>query len=85
MKCPKCKDEMVSGYSCASAPLSWINPEKFRSFIFKDEDLARAGLKALFPWKGYYFKSFNCPGCKIILVDYSQKYDRKTIKSRQTV
>jgi hypothetical protein len=81
MECPKCKKEMKSGYSCANSPLSWIEPDKFHSFIFKDEDLAKAGLKTLFPWKGYYFQSFNCSECKIVMVDYSHKYDRKTIES----
>lgn len=82
MNCPMCNSDMKAGYSSANTSLSWINKEKFESFMFKDEDLARSGLRNLFPWKGEYFQAFNCPECKVVLVDYSQKYDRKTVESK---
>lgn len=72
---------MVKGYSCANSSLSWIDAEKFHSFAFRDKDLAESGLKNLFPWKGEYFEAFNCFDCKIVTIDYSKKYDRKTIES----
>ena len=81
MDCPKCNSETEAGYSSANTSLSWISKEKFESFAFVDEDLAKSGWKNLFPWKGEYFRAFNCPGCKIVLVDYSEKYDRKTIEA----
>lgn len=83
MNCPQCKNEMMSGYSAASSSLSWIEAERFLRFAFMDEDLAKAGLRTLFPWKGEYFRAFNCTECKIVLVDYSEKVDRKTIKSNR--
>ena len=79
MNCPRCGSAMSAGYTSASSPLSWIDEGKFDSFAFKDEDLARAGLKTIFPWKGEYFRSSNCAGCKVIVVDYSRKHDRKAI------
>ncbi|MFH1435752.1 MAG: PF20097 family protein [Pseudomonadota bacterium] len=85
MNCPKCNSEMKAGYSSANTSLSWIDREKFESRIFRDEDLAQSGFKNLFPWKGEYFQAFNCHECKVVMVDYSEKYDRKTIESRQTM
>ena len=55
MNCPKCSSEMKAGYSSANSSLSWIDKEKFESYIFKDEDLAQSGFKNLFPWKGGYY------------------------------
>ncbi len=83
MECPKCQCEMLQGYSSANSSLSWIDADAFRSFIFKDTDLARSGLKNLFPWKGEYFQAHNCPQCEIVLIDYSQKYDRKAIAAEK--
>ncbi len=81
MKCPQCRNEMASGYSGANGALSWIEEKKFQSFVFMDKDLSGAGLKKFFPWKGKYFKATNCPQCQIVLIDYSQKYDRKTVEA----
>ncbi len=81
MKCPKCESEMVEGYSCANSSLSWIDADKFQSFVFKDMDLAHSGFKNLFPWKGEYFHAHNCPQCEIVVIDYSQKYDRKAVEA----
>ena len=72
---------MDSGYTSANTSLSWIDKEKFEAYLFKDEDLAQSGFRNILPWKGEYFQSFNCPQCKVILVDYSRKYDRKLISS----
>lgn len=83
MKCPKCESDMVKGYSSANSSLSWIDADKFQSLIFKDKDLAQAGLKNLFPWKGEYFQAHNCPQCEVVVIDYSQKYDRKAIVAEQ--
>lgn len=83
MKCPKCRSDMTRGYSSANSSLSWIDAEKFRAFVFKDEDLAQSGIKNLFPWKGEYFRADNCPQCRIVVIDYSQKHDRRTIESEQ--
>ena len=72
---------MVSGYSSANTGLSWIDEEKFKSFAFVDNDLSGGGLKKLFPWKGEYFKASNCPECKIVVIDYSEKFDRNAVES----
>jgi hypothetical protein len=72
---------MVSGYSSANVGLSWVEEEKFKTFAFMDKDLSKAGMKKLFPWKGEYFKATNCPQCQIVLIDYSQKHDRKAVES----
>lgn len=85
MNCPKCDVEMEAGYSSANTGLSWINKEKFDSFAFVDKDLAESGFKKLFPWKGEYFQAYNCSECELVIVDYSQKYDRKTIESKKNI
>jgi hypothetical protein len=46
--------------------------------------LAQSGLKNLFPWKGKYFKARNCPQCKVVVIDYSQKHDRKAVEAAQS-
>ena len=81
MKCHQCQHEMVSGYSSANTGLSWIEEEQFRSFAFLDKDLSEAGLKKLFPWKGEYFKAAHCSHCRIVLIDYSQRHDRKAVEA----
>ena len=81
MYCPQCNSEMCSGYFSANSPLNWIDHSKFNSYVFKSDDLAKSGLKSIFPWKGYYFQAFNCFTCKLVFVDYSKKYDRNTIES----
>ena len=83
MNCPKCNAKMETGYSSANTPLSWINEKKLESFVFKDKDLAESGFKNLFPWKGEYFQASNCSTCKIVVVDYSQKFDRNKIKNKE--
>jgi hypothetical protein len=72
---------MASGYSCANAALSWIEKEKFRSFAFVDKDLSGAGVRKLLPWKGYYFKASHCRLCQMVVIDYSKKFDRKSVES----
>jgi len=82
MKCPKCQNTMERGYSSANTGLSWIDEDKFQSFAFIDKDLSGAGLKKLFPWKGEYFMASNCAQCKIVLINYAEKFDRKAVESK---
>jgi predicted nucleic-acid-binding Zn-ribbon protein len=82
MNCPKCQKTMLSGYSAANTGLSWIDEDKFKSFTFIDTDLSGAGLKKLLPWKGEYFRASNCAQCKIMLIDYSERFDRKAVESK---
>ncbi len=81
MDCPKCHAEMESGASCANVALSWIEKKKLQSFAFMDKDLSGAGLRKLFPWKAYYFKASNCRTCGIVVVDYSKKFDKKSLEA----
>jgi len=71
---------MENGYSYATSHLSWIRKEKFRSWAFKDENLLRnvnrSGLRAV------YLSAHNCPHCSIVVVDYSEKFDRKAVERR---
>jgi len=73
---------MDRGYSCANAGLSWIEPSKFKNFSFLDKDLSGAGLKKYIPWMAEYFQAFHCSSCRMVLVDYSRKFDRKTVNSQ---
>lgn len=83
MNCSKCQKEMTHGYSAATTPLSWIEVEKFESFAFGDEDLAKTGLKALLPQAARYFKAAHCPTCQIVTIDYSEKFSRKQVESSE--
>lgn len=73
---------MQSGYSSANTGLSWIDEDKFQSFAFIDKDLSGAGLRKLFPWKSEYFKASNWTQCMIVLIDYSERLDRKAVESK---
>jgi hypothetical protein len=75
-KCPRCASALEAGFAARSAGLSFIPPEKFRSFAFVDEDLSGAGLRRVLPWKAEYFRSYLCQECSLYLVDYSEVLDR---------
>ena len=81
MNCPKCDKIMENGFSNANGSISWINNNKLSAYIFKDEDLSKAGWKNVFPWKAYYYHSFRCEQCNCILIDYSRKLTRKEIET----
>ncbi|MDB6033510.1 MAG: hypothetical protein JWM16_3848 [Verrucomicrobiales bacterium] len=80
-KCPNCEGEMELGYSIRNSPLSFVHSEKIQKFVHKDEDLNRAGLKTLLPWKASYNVAYHCPGCKILIVDYSEAVSSTNAKA----
>ena len=61
---------MEAGFAARSSTLSHIAPAKFESFAFVDEDLAKAGLRRLLPWKAEYFRSYLCRACEFYLINY---------------
>lgn len=71
---------MEHGCSSANTGLSWIERGKFESFAFVDKDLSGAGLRKMLPWKGFYFHAWKCGSCEILTVDYSEKFDRKSVE-----
>ncbi|MDB4671714.1 PF20097 family protein [Pirellulaceae bacterium] len=83
MNCQKCGFEMESGYSAANSSLSWIEKDKFQSFCFVDEDLAKLGWKSLLPaTPARYFSADHCSKCKTVVIDYSNTMDRVTVEAR---
>jgi hypothetical protein len=60
--------------------LSFVAPEKLERFISIDEDLARSGLRKLFPSKAEYFRSYLCRSCELYLIDYSATIDHAQAK-----
>ena len=78
MTCPSCENEMESGFSIRNSPLSFVTNERIQKFVHKDEDLNRAGWKAILPSKASYNAAYHCRACKILIVDY-----RKAISSKE--
>ena len=76
-KCPRCGDAFKAGFAVRSAGFSFVDPGKFESFAFIDEDISKAGLRKLVPWKAEYYRSYLCRSCKLYVVDYSEIYSRK--------
>jgi hypothetical protein len=81
MTCPSCQNEMESGFSIRSSPLSFVTNERIQKFIHKDEDLNRAGLKMILPSKASYNAAYHCRGCKVLIVDYSKAISSKEAKT----
>lgn len=77
---------MQDGFAGKAAGLSFVAREKFERFAFLDEDVSRAGLKKLFPWKAEYFDSYLCRSCELYIIDFSATLNRaeaeQMIKSR---
>ncbi len=69
--CPRCASVMEMGFASGIVNLSFMPPEKFAHFAFKDEDLAQVGwLRHLLPSKAEYFRSYLCRECEFYLVDW---------------
>jgi hypothetical protein len=74
--CPRCGSLMEAGFASKSSPLSHVAPQKFEAFAFIDEDLAKAGLRVLLPWKAEYLRSYLCRPCELYLIDYGTSLSR---------
>ncbi len=79
--CPACGKEMELGFSVRSSPLSFVTLDKTKEFVHVDEDLNRAGLKTILPAPASYSAAYHCSGCKILVVDYSEKISSKDAKT----
>jgi hypothetical protein len=69
--CPRCGQPLQAGFAAKAAGLSFVAPDKFKRFVFLDEDLGKAGWTKLLPSWAKYFRSHLCRGCELYLVDYS--------------
>ena len=76
-RCPSCGGPLEQGFAAKAAGLSFIESQKFSKYAFTDEDISRAGLSKVLPWKGVYFRAARCEACKVYMVDYGTTYDRK--------
>lgn len=74
--CPRCGHQLVAGFAAKAAGLSFIAPDKFKRYVFLDEDLGRAGWSKLLPSKAEYFRSYLCRGCELYMVDYGTAIGR---------
>ena len=74
--CPRCGEEMLDGFACKAAGLSFVEGDKFERFAFLDEDVSGAGLKKLLPWKAEYFDSYLCRSCELYIIDFSTTLSR---------
>ena len=81
MKCPQCGNEMVSGFSVANSPLSWVDRQQFRPLAFFDRDLSNSGWERYFPSKAEYFTSERCVRCQVIVIDHSTRMDRAAVEA----
>lgn len=75
--CPRCGSTLLAGFAAKAAGLSFITPERFEHFAFLDEDIAKAGLKKLLPWKAEYYRSYVCQSCELYLIDFGTTLNRK--------
>lgn len=80
IRCPQCDQAMEQGFSHRAAGLSYIRPEKFQHFIFKDEDLAQAGFRKILPAVAEYYRAYLCAQCQFYLVDFSKVLSQKEVK-----
>jgi ssDNA-binding Zn-finger/Zn-ribbon topoisomerase 1 len=78
--CPVCGKNMVYGFSSRNYGLSWITADNMKKFAFMDKDLNEAGLDKFLPAIAKYDLSYNCPKCKIYIVDYSKPVSSKEAK-----
>jgi len=76
-KCPACRRPLERGFAVKSVSLSFVQPDKFRKFMFMDEDLQRVGFLAkILPSRARYCPSFLCRSCHLYLVDYGTTLSR---------
>lgn len=81
--CPNCMGQMEVGFWSLAAPASFVAPEKFDRFLFRDEDVFQVGLKKLLPSRAEFFQSYLCRTCKIYIIDYSHTFNR--VEAEETV
>jgi|HubBroStandDraft_1064217.scaffolds.fasta_scaffold902731_1 hypothetical protein len=79
-KCPRCGNSLKAGFAHKALGLSFVAPEKLRSFAFVDEELARAGWRRFLPSRAAYFRSYLCRCCELYIVDYSETLNRAQAK-----
>ena len=79
--CPVCGNDMNMGFCSRSSPLSFVALDKLARLVFKDEDLHRAGLKMILPWKAQYSPSYLCSTCNIYIVDHGRVISSVSAKS----
>jgi hypothetical protein len=65
-----------AGFAHKAIGLSFVAPEKLEQFFSFDADLARAGLRKLFPSKAEYFRSYVCRSCELYLIEFGTTFDR---------
>ena len=73
--CPRCGKALEAGFAARAMGLSFVAPEKLQHFIFLDEDLGKAGLRALLPSPAEYFRSYLCRSCELYVIDFSATLD----------
>jgi hypothetical protein len=61
--------------------LSYTDPSQYKNFVFKDNDLSKAGFRRLIPWKGEWHTAHICKNCGVYTIEYSQAYTRKEVEA----
>jgi hypothetical protein len=79
-KCPRCGNRLTAGFAHKAHGLSFVAPQKLRSFISIDEELARAGWRRFLPSRAAYFRSYLCRSCELYIVDYGGTLNRAQAK-----
>ena len=71
MLCPKCNQEMISGYLKPTGPggIGWTPNHKEGYFDKYDPDYVKIGEAPLF--KSGAIPSFKCDDCQIIVLEYT--------------
>lgn len=79
--CPKCGQQMEQGYFARASGLSYIKPEQFKKFAFRDVDLVKAGFRKFLPSKAEFYISYLCNRCNWYSVDFSKSFSRKEVNT----
>ena len=54
-----------------------------RRRVFRDKDLADAGLKKYLPWKAFFFRACLGRACRCLVVDFSKQLSRRQLLDAQ--
>lgn len=74
--CPRCGNNLEAGFAHKALGLSFVAPDKLQHFVFRDEDVAEAGLSKFLPSAAKFLRSYLCRSCELYIIDYSITLDR---------
>jgi len=80
INCPSCNSTMDLAFCARASGLSYAKPDDFMNKVFMDEDLSKAGLRKLIPWKGEWHRAHICEACGVYTIQYAVSYSREEVE-----